>query len=508
MMNKLIKPRKKIILNAMQMCAIEANRTQKAKHISIEAGRGTGKSTIIGWFVKEAVIQMPRATGVLVGATFVQIKSRTLPATKEGLEMFGLYENIDYVVGKNGYSLGFELPFQAPNSWNNVIHFRNGFILIMVSLDDPNSGRGLNSYIVIGDEAALLNYERLFNNVLTTNRAKKVQFEKCSLVNATIFASSVALTDTGKWFTEREKLAQKKPQEYCFIKANAFINKENLKKGWFEEMKEQAVSELIYNAEILNIRPRGNSEGFYAQLSPTKHYYQYKYDLAKLGTMTDHYTPSCVYDTDLVRSQPLLLSLDFGGRISCGIVAQHLKSVNELRILKDFFVKTPKKLNDLITEIADYYEPHQSSCKEIFLYHDRSGFKQEANSKTTLAEDVTQLLRSRGWKVINQTPNTNNPAHAAKYRFIEALLSEDKLELPKVRINQDNCANLIVSMENAGLSHKNDSFEKDKKSERSKTILQEHATHLSDSFDYLVWWRFSYLFDYQYHESFPVSSFI
>ncbi|CEN54421.1 hypothetical protein [Capnocytophaga canis] len=507
-MNKvLIKPKKKIVLNAMQMCAIEANRTQKAKHINIEAGRGTGKSTILGWYMKEAVRQMPRATGVLVGATFVQIKSRTLPSTKEGLEMFGLYENIDYVVGRSGYNEGFELPFQAPNSWSNVIHFRNGFIWIMVSLDDPNSGRGLNSYIVMGDEAALLEYERLFNNVLTTNRAKKTQFDKCTLVNASIFASSVALTQTGEWFTKREELALKKPNEYCFIKANAYINKENLKKGWFEEMREQAISELIFNAEILNIRPRGVTEGFYAQLEPSRHYYQYKYDLVRLGNMTDPYTPSSVYDTDVVKAQPLLLSLDFGGRINCGIVSQYIKSLNQVNILKDFFMKNPKKLSDLITAIADYYEPHKHSCNEIYIYHDRSGFKSEANSKTSLAQDVENLLRARGWKVFNQTPNTNNPAHTAKFRFINAVLSEDTSNLPRIRINKDNCPNLIVSMENAGLSYKNDAFEKDKKPERSITILQEHATHLSDCFDYLLWWRFSYLFDYNYFESYPVSSF-
>ncbi|WGU67970.1 hypothetical protein QIU18_02545 [Capnocytophaga canimorsus] len=68
------------------------------------------------------------------------------------------------------------MPFQAPNSWNNVVHFANDYILILVSLEDSNSGRGLNSYNVIGDEAALLEQERLFNNVLTTNRAKKSCF--------------------------------------------------------------------------------------------------------------------------------------------------------------------------------------------------------------------------------------------------------------------------------------------------------------------------------------------
>ncbi|XKX06695.1 hypothetical protein R8G61_05080 [Tenacibaculum maritimum] len=503
-MSSLYVPKKKILLNPLQLAAIEANRVHKAKHISIEAGRGTGKSTILGWFMKEAVRQMPRATGVLVGETYVQIKSRTLPSTKEGLEMFGLFEGVDYVVGKCGQSMGFEMPFQAPDSWNNVIHFRNGFIWVMVSLDDANSGRGLNSYIVIGDEAALLSYERLFNNVLTTNRAKKVEFEKCTLVNASIFASSVALTKKGEWFTNREKLALKKPNEYTFLKANAYINKVNLKKGWIQEMREQALSELLFNAEIMNIRPKGVADGFYAQLKENVHYYKHKYDLSLLGSVTEEYIASCKYDRDVVKGQPLDLSLDFGGRINTALVSQYLKSLNQVNVLKDFFVKNPHKLSDLIKKFIDYYQYH--NCKEVNLYHDRSGYKSEANSKTTLAQDVEIQLRAAGWKVNNKTPNSNNPAHTLKFRLINEILAEDTHGLPAIRINRDNCANLIISMENAGLKHKGDAFEKDKSSERSSVILQEHATHLSDCFDYFLWWKFSYLIDYDYHSSFIVTN--
>ena len=113
-------------LNLMQASAVLANTKLKIPNITIEAARGTGKSTVIGWFIKEAVKQMPRSTGVIVGETFIQIKARTLPSTKEGMEMWGLYEGIDYVVGRCGKDLGFEMPFQSPDSWSNVIHFSNG----------------------------------------------------------------------------------------------------------------------------------------------------------------------------------------------------------------------------------------------------------------------------------------------------------------------------------------------------------------------------------------------
>lgn len=509
---------KDIELNALQMAAVIANQRYGIKNIDIEAGRGVGKSTILAYFVKTATEQMPRATGVLVGETYVQIKSRTLPSTKEGLEMFGIYENIDYVVGRCGGE-GYQMPFQAPNSWANVIHFRNGFIWLMVSLDDPNAGRGVNAYVVIGDEAALLREERLFNNVLITNRAKKVQFENKSLCNAQIFASTVAMTKTGEWFTNREKLSieevnNKVPinkRKFMFIKGNALINKHNLREGYFEDMRKQAISKLHYDAEILNIRPKGVTEGFYAQLEPSRHYYYHKYniDLLSATPITETLVKSCKYDTDLVKGNILQVNLDFGGRINCATVSQYLKSQHEVRYLKEFYVKgkDKRKLNDLVMDIIDYYEAHKTSCNIIHLYHDKAGYKEQENSYTTLAQDVEQLFRKYGWIVVNRTPETNNPSHVLKHRLINAILSEENYALPRLRINADNCPNLIISMENAPIKISGkDGFEKDKSSERSLIIKQEQATHLSDTVDYNLYHQFSSLLDYESSASVFISN--
>lgn len=504
----LSRDKKLLELNALQLHAIMINKRYGIKNICIEAGRGVGKSTILAWFMHEAVRQMPRATGVLVGETYVQIKARTLPSTKEGLESLGYYENVDYVVGRSGEKLGYEMPFQAPSSWNNAIHFRNGFVWIMVSLDDPNAGRGVNGYIVIGDEAALLRYERLYNNVIIVNRATKTQFEKCSLVNATIFASTVAMTKTGDWFTQREALSQKEPLEYHFIKGNALINKHNLQKGYFAKMRKESLSKLHFDAEIMNIRPRGVTDGFYDQLDADRHYYYHKYNRLLLETedINASHVPSCKYDTDLVRNVPLQLNLDFGGSINCATVSQYLKTVNEARFLKEFFALAAhkKKLSHLISDIIAYYEPHKSSCNDIYLFHDRGGNHKQANSKTTLAQDVEIQLRAAGWNVINMTPQSNNPDHTLKYRLLVDIFSETNYQLPRVRINSDNCPNLIISMENAPKKLKDDGFEKDKSSERSTVIKPEQATHLSDTLDYNLYWQFAYLIDYAHLTSYPI----
>ncbi len=463
----------------------------KQKNKYLEWSRGAGKSTILGWYVKEFVRQMPRATGVLVGATYMQILSRTLPSTKEGLEMFGLYENIDYVVGKSGKIFGFEMPFQAPNSWRNVIHFRNGTILAMVSLDMPDSGRGLNSYIVIGDEAALLDPDRLFYNVQTTNRAKKVFFEKSPLLNAEIFASSTPLTKKGKWFVKMEETAKAEPDDYVFIKANAYVNKHNLSPDWFKRMRKNAPSLMHYNAEILNIRPKDVTNGFYPQLDPDVHYYEDTYNDIYLLDINENYTRkhyNCRQDKDLVANKPLIISVDWGASINSMIVAQEIGK--EFRVLNNFWVKSPKILDDLfLDEFIPYYQYHQT--KTIYFYYDRNGNKREANSKLTYAEQAAKILRSASWRVIIKTPPTLDPAHSDKFRLINTLLREDgKNNLPYIRINKYNCQDLITSLEYAEAKDDGKGIKKDKSSERNKNFPQEHATHLSDAFDLPIYWRY------------------
>lgn len=470
---------------------------QYIKTIILEWARGTGKSTILGWFIKEAVKQMPKATGVLVGETYSQILSRTLPSTKQGLEMFGIYEDIDYVVGKSGKSLGFEMPFQSPSkSWDNVIHFSNGFILIMVSNDMPNAGRGINSSFVAGDEAALLDQERLFNNVQTTNRSTcGGLYADKPLCNAEIYVSSVAMTQKGQWFTDMEKKAIAKPWEVLFIKSDAFQNKHNLSKDWFDKMRDQAPSKMHYDAEIRNIRPKKVTNGFYPQLDPKKHYYKDSFDLEYLsfiGTRAKRNDFNCNQDKDLQLSKPLIMTIDWGNIMTMTISQDQ---GGRYRCLKTFHVSSPKIIDDLINEeFSPYYEPHKKFNNTIEFYYDRNGNNVTPNSRLTFAEQAIECLKKLGWKVIPKIrKGTENPAHNDKFIVINYILKHGGTNgLPIIEINENNCNDLIISLENAPAMEgkQSNTIVKDKRSEKSKTIPQEHATHFSDTFDIPIFWRY------------------
>jgi hypothetical protein len=474
---------KDVILNIAQITAVIAATVLKKKKIFLEWARGTGKSFILSWFMREMVIQMPRASFALVGSTYQQILAKTLPSTKEGLAKLGLFEGVDYVVGKNGSRLGFDLPFQSPDKWENIIHFSNGCIFQLVSLDNPNSGRGLNAFAVLGDEAALFDYEKLFNNVKTTNRAKKEIFKDASLLGAEIYVSSTPMTKKGKWFTDAEKLATP-DNEYVFIKASSIVNIENLRKEWFDEMRIEAPSDVIYNAEILNIRPSEILDGFYPQFNSTKHCYT-KQSNDYLLNLTGDYTAesfNCLQDADIDINLPLRLSIDWGLFLG-SVTAQKLQK--ELRTLNNHWVKGERDEEDLVNDWCDYYEHHKN--KVVYLYYGHDGNATiNKRSRTTYGDQIANYIRKRGWTVVDKSKHKAPAGHNAKYLLINTLLKETSSRHPKLTFNEPNNTDLIISIERSEAREGKNGVEKIKKDERNKTMKQEHTTHLSDAWDIMV----------------------
>ena len=471
---------KQVTLNAAQLIVVLAPQ----QSIYLDGGRGMGKTTLIGRHCFKLVKQMPKASFALVGSTYSQILSRFLPAIKEGLEFFGLYENVDYVVGSMaGKKMGFDLPFQSPDTFNNIMHFSNGCIFQFVSLDHKDSGRGLNSYAIVGDEACLLDDEKLAINVKNTNRAQKAIFKGASLLHSELFTSSTPLTKKGRWFTDMEEEAKKTPNKILFLKATAKVNLHNLRPDYFEYMKQSYTNDITYNAEMLNIRPKEITDGYYPQL--TQDHYYTDHDNSYLETLDlktiNGKSFNCKQDRDINHKLPLIISVDWGASINSMTVAQMQDNV--YKVVNSFWVKTPKILDHLfLEEFIPYYKDFRN--KTIKFYYDRTGNSRTANSKYTFAQQAATILRAAGWTVHEMTVGSN-PNYLDKFRLINVALKEDgRGNLPAIRINEGNCPDLIVSMEHAEARETSRGFEKDKRSETRKSVEQQHATHLSDAFDY------------------------
>lgn len=456
------------------------------KHCSLEWGRAGGKSTVFGWRIKDIVDKMPRAKCGIVGSTYQQLLTRTLPSTVEGLELLGFKKDQHYFVGKRPPpQWKWHEAYQPPLNYDNYITFYNGTGFQLISLDNADSGRGLNLDAVLGDEAALFDKEKLDYNVLLSNRGNIHRFGHTWLHHSEFFASTTPVSLTGRWFTQLEELAIKNPKEYCHIIAESTYNVENVGWDYFKNLQRK-LTPLIYNAEVLCIRPGRAQTGFYPAFNENQHTQQISNDsfVLNLNYNLDK-LKGTIPDADVISSQPIDIACDYGARINTIVCGQ--QTSNTYRIINALFVKTPQTIMDLAIEFCNYYQWHRN--KEVNYLYDHTAEYRDAARTTTFADEFTKVLESNGWRV-NRIYVGQAPLHSTKYMFFDLILREETTSLPKIRINRERCKYLILSILQAGAKEGRKGIEKDKNPEKRIGAVDEETTHFSDAFDTLVYFKF------------------
>ncbi|WBA42978.1 hypothetical protein [Hymenobacter canadensis] len=304
-------------------------------------GRGTGKSSIIAWDIHEIVQTMPRSCWVIVGSTYKQVLSRTLPSTISSLERLGYKLNRDFYIGrKPPPTLNWDRPYEGPLSYDHFIIFRNGTGFHLVSLDaGGSSSRGLNVDGFIGDEALLFDKNKLDADLSATNRGNGQYFGKNPKHHGVFLFSSMPWGDQGRWLLDKsnyyenhgvdlverqnalidaqvrfldagsdeERLsiwreqvvprmrdvsyfpsAAKKGTFYS--EANAFDNIQNLGLQYLLDQR-KFMTDFTFMVEMMNRRPTTVEGGFYPQLNQAVHVQEcaddsyilgLEYDLGKL----------------------------------------------------------------------------------------------------------------------------------------------------------------------------------------------------------------------------------
>lgn len=474
-----------IILNIPQALAIMAPQP----NVTLEWGRGTGKSTILSYRAKELSFSMPRGAFALVGETYSQILTRTLPATIAGLEMLGYYQNIHFFVGRTAPAKWKWLaPYQPPLNFDHAIHFISGACFNLISLDLANSGRGLNSDAAIGDEAALFDYDKLFNNVLTTIRGNIDRFGDCRLHQSRMFTSSTPMSNKGNWLLKEEEKAKKNPQQNFYLRASAEFNRHNLGDKFFTENK-GVMTEMVYNAEILNIRPGKVEGGFYPLFDESKHTYN-DFNNSFLQNLDWNFEKAkeagSLADNDVQTNIPIDIALDYGGKINTIVAEQTFGS--ESRFLNAMFVKSPTLIDQLINNFCKYYQSHKN--KQVIYWYDQTAIGKYGTSNLTFSDTVMNTFAKNGWKVIPRYMGAA-PGHHDKYMFFSNFHKGEDPRLPKPKYNKTNCKYLIISIEKAGIKEGKNGFEKDKRPEHYSNAIDEETTHFSDAHDTVAYFKYS-----------------
>lgn len=482
--SKYITGEKTIELNFHQMLMV----VMPQKNKFLEGPRGSGKSTGIAWQIQELANSMPKGAFTIVGATYSQILTRTLPATIAGLEMFGYKKDVHFFVKRKAPAKWkWQEAYQPPLDYEHAIHWYTGAVFHLVSMDLKDGGRGLNVDGVIGDEAALLDYDKLFNNVLTTIRGNKERFKKCALHQSTLFVSSVPMTNRGNWLLQMEKQAKEDPKSIFYLRAHPMDNAHNLPDDWFTK-NERILPASIYNAEILNIRPGKIEGGFYPTFNEVKHCRDMFNNsfLLNLGDDIEKAKgANCLGDGDLQPNKPIDIACDYNAAI-CTIVANQ-DCGDESRWLNAMYVKAPVMIDVLINNFCDYYEGHKT--KIVNYYYDQTAIGKDAKGSKTYNEIVAETFTKRGWRVINKFMGAA-PTHRARYIFWGIAFQEGDKRLPKQRFNTTNCKYLIVSLNKAGVRQGRNGEEKDKRPETAKNAIDEETTHFSDALDTLGFFKY------------------
>jgi hypothetical protein len=490
-----------------------------AKNEFIVASRGFGKSEgIDAPRLIRNVFAMPRSAGALLSPTYGKLLRNTLPAVFHALDRLGYRRDIHYVVGRKPPArLNFGRPLIEPFNNDYVITWFNGSIQHLLSFDRPMSANSMNLDYVFGFEAKYLDYNKIKDEVLPANRGNINHFGNCPWHHGQLFTTDMPTTKSGRWILEKEndmdtrlidfirltyrkykasKSAHLKPKllrelnaarrhATFFAEYDAFDNLEILGEGFIRDM-ERALPPLLFNTAILNRRCTKVANGYYASFNDSIHCYcsfNNSYLESLEYNVRESVKETALKDGDILFDQPLCIGMDYNAAI-CNLVVGQRHENREARTLKSLFVKTPRKIIDLVNEFCDYYDAIPN--KEVIFFYDSTAVAHTPTGHDSFADTVIGQLTKRRWNV---TPvYFGQPIkHNLKHHYFDMAFKGDPGYLFPT-FNADNNEYLVLAMENTGVTIGKNGFEKDKRAEKlpdSQEQPDELKTHVTDAWDTL-----------------------
>lgn len=517
---------KKIYLNNGQL----ETHLIAANSETLICSRRFGKSDgIIAPRLKRNILAMPRSAGGILGATYQQLLTRTLPATLYSLERQGIKNEIHYYVGRKAPAkAGFKMPYIIPHSWDHIIHWFNGSISHLISQDVRFSSNSLTLDYLIGDEARSFNYDKLKNETIPAVSGMFNVFDNCPWHKGIILTSDMPQSKKADWLTNRKdlmdsdlieaikgvilqinsakdrksiyakrlinrytkELVEFRRLAHLYREFDAIDNLEILGESYIRQMKRE-LPPLIFMTSILNKRIKKISNGFYPSFDESIHTYDAfnnsylnnirtesgSINLRKINKQLD-----CKQDNDIDLHKPLCIAFDYNANINWVVIGQPGKSDNSLFILKSMYVKDNRKLRELCRDFSNYYRHHQS--RDVIYYYNQTAKQgRDAIKSETYIEIVCNELSGLKWNVkpvyIGQTMK-----HHLKHQYIDDAFKGVKYLFPL--FNKNNNFDLIQAIEMTGIKVGRNGFEKDKSGEKlpeTENDPLELRTDGTDAFD-------------------------
>jgi len=170
-------------------------------------GRGTGKTEgPQALFTLLNIFEMPRSNGAIIGMSYDQLLTRTLPPLIAGWERYGYIEGIHFWVKKFAPE-NFRVPkaYRYPRDPVHYIQWYNGSGIYLISQDRAGLSNSLSFDWLAGDEARLLDYQRLMQDTIPALRGNAAHFGHLFNHHSILFTSDMPRTTTSRWLLEYQK---------------------------------------------------------------------------------------------------------------------------------------------------------------------------------------------------------------------------------------------------------------------------------------------------------------
>jgi hypothetical protein len=483
-------------------------------------GRGTGKTEgPVAMFTLDNVLSMPRSNGAMIGSTYEQLLTRTLPPVIAGWEKMGYREGEHFFVKKFAPERWkWDKAFKCPLKAEHYIQWYNGSGIYLVSQDRKGTSNGLSLDWFSADEAKLLNKDQINEETIPAMRGNADFFGKLFQHHSTLYASDKPKGQSGRWLfdylknadydvmrailymsAQSEKMkagkqerafrelsialnALRKKATFCSV-ASTLDNIDTLGLDVIENLA-KSLPDIDFMYSVLNLHTDMVENSFYALLDDSKHTYDaVEYGYVDTLQFEREMKKDCRWDKDVNPDEALDIAMDYNAAINSMVVGQPGSWGGEYKIVNAIYVLHPQRLKDAVIKFTDYYKHHRT--KKVRYWFDHTAVGTTASTDVCFADEVTGILKAQGWRVekmyIGQAAS-----HRARHFLFEQTFREDAGKL-KLRINRGNGMQLIDALQNARIKQTTLGVGKDKTDEKNARIAQDTTTHLTDALDTL-WW--------------------
>ena len=508
------------------------------------AGRGTGKTThVTAPRILRVAGEMPRETSIISHKSYIALFTNVIPAILEFFRSDGkdghplLTEGLDYVVGEKDLPRHFRTPRYPVLYPERSMVFANGHVLQAVAIDRPDSIAGSSIVHAFFEEMKHSDGEKLRSRIIPAIRTSRLgngsEAHRSYLHGGITGVSDIGRVSIGEdnWFTEYEKevdeqlisdiitlslhinkarlnirngvklaasraaidkywpiLSAFRKKATYYIRVSTFINRTVLGFEYFKtQMEMLSMSEFL--SSICSIGDRNADNLFFELWNEDRHTYDdsYRYDTVKKLNMKETFRLDASYLKYFDPSDKLLIGYDPGSFASM-VVAQEKKNENTLRIMKEFFVFPPQDIPEMAAAFNAFFA--SSRFRRIDLYYDRAGNrKNDRRVNETDAKELKAELEKYGWTVSLKNLGQATIFHWQHHRLWKRLLAENERSVPRIRIDANECPNLVSAMYCCKKIPGSSPVELDKSPEKKVEIrLQAGLTpQIPSAMMYLVW---------------------